>query len=233
MSELLAVKIWGEMACFTRPEMKVERLSYNVMTPSAARGILEAIFWKPEFKWRVREIWILNEIRHISFLRNEINSRQSERSDASKGGHYYADAGKNRAQRHTVALRDVVYIVRAEQILAAHTADSPKKYSEQFFRRVKKGQYFHHPYLGCREFAAHFAPVDGTEKPILLSDDLGMMLFDIRYEQFPKGNIQFYSHDGKTTNSVKGKAKPVFFQARLEKDILHVPERLYNEGGQR
>ena len=231
MSELMTVKVWGEMACFTRPEMKVERLSYNVMTPSAARGILEAIFWKPEFQWRVREIWVLNEIRHISFLRNEMNSRQSERSDASKGGHYYADDGKNRAQRHTLALRDVAYIIRAEQILAGHTLGPHQKYREQFLRRVKKGQYFHHPYLGCREFAANFGPVDGDERPIAVSDDLGMILFDIWYEQVSKGNITIYSHDGKNTKSVKAKANPVFFQARLEDGVLHVPQSLYDEGG--
>ena len=231
MSTLLEVKVWGNMACFTRPEMKVERVSYDVMPPSAARGIMEAIFWKPEFQWRVREIWVLNEIRHFSILRNEMASVQSERSDAAKGGHYYADAGKNRAQRHTLALRDVAYIIRAEQKLASHTTDSLTKYREQFLRRVKKGQYFHHPYLGCREFPAHFGPLDGSEKPIALSDNLGLLLFDMDYKPDPKGKIKVYVHDKDKSKAVKVQAKPIFFQARLENGKLYVPGTLYQKGG--
>lgn len=226
MPALLEVKVWGNMACFTRPEMKVERVSYEVMPPSAARGILEAIFWKPEFQWRVREIWVLNPIRHFSILRNEMTSRQSERSDAAKGGHYYADVGKNRAQRHTLALKDVAYVIRAEQKLAPHTTDPLIKYREQFLRRVKKGQYFHHPYLGCREFPAHFGPLDDSEKPITLSDDLGLLLFDMDYEPNPTGKIKVYVHDGDKPKIVKVQAKPVFFQARLDKGVLHVPDKL-------
>lgn len=232
MSELLEVKVWGEIACFTRPEMKVERVSYDIMTPSAARGILEAIFWKPEFQWLVREIWVLNQIRHISILRNEMTSSQSERSDASKGGHYYADVGKNRAQRHTLALRDVAYVIRAEQKLAAHTADPLIKYREQFLRKVKKGQYFQHPYFGCREFPAHFGPIDGSEKPIALSDELGLMLFGIKYNPDPKGKIKVCSHDGEDMKLVNAEAMPVFFRARLENGILYVPKELYSKGGQ-
>src|SRR5437868_12526187 len=107
----LEVYVSGEFACFTRPEMKVERVTYPVPTPSAARGILEAIFWKPEVTWRVEEIWVLNEIRYFSILRNEVNSRVSERAARawqSSGGGY--DATADRAQRHTLALRDVAYI---------------------------------------------------------------------------------------------------------------------------
>ena len=106
----LEVKVWGDFACFTRPEMKVERVSYPVMTPSAARGVLEAIFWKPEFAWRVDEIWVLKEIRYVSILRNEVNQRASERSArdwAQRGGGYDATESDNRAQRQTLALRDV------------------------------------------------------------------------------------------------------------------------------
>src|SRR5438105_6747886 len=100
--EPVQVKVWGERACFTRPEMKAERVSYPVMTPSAARGVLEAIFWKPEFSWEVREVWVLNPIRHFSLVRNEVNSRASvslARSWASHGGGYYADNKEERAQR--------------------------------------------------------------------------------------------------------------------------------------
>jgi CRISPR-associated protein Cas5d len=105
----LHVKVWGDLACFTRPEMKVERVSYPVMTPSAARGVLEAIYWKPECAWRVREILVLRPIRYLSLLRNEIATRQSERSAGQwsvtgRGGY---DSTEDRAQRHTLALRDV------------------------------------------------------------------------------------------------------------------------------
>ena len=114
----LSVKLWGDYACFTRPDMKVERVSYPVMTPSAARGALEAIFWKPEVSWRIEEIHVLNPIRYASILRNEINDRQSHRAArrwAKSGGGYAASA--NRAQRHTLALRDVAYVVHAQQVL--------------------------------------------------------------------------------------------------------------------
>jgi CRISPR-associated protein Cas5d len=211
--------------------MKVERVSYDVMTPSAARGILEAIFWKPEFQWLVREVWVLNPIRHLSILRNEMTSRQSERSEAARGGHYYADAGKNRAQRHTLALRNVSYIIRAEQRLTPHTIDPLIKYREQFVRRVAKGQCFHRPYLGCSEFSAHFGPLDGSESPITFSDDLGLMLFDMDYKQEPKGNIRVYSHDSNYRGLVKVQVEPIFFQARLENGILHIPSSLYKKGG--
>src|SRR5215213_2804544 len=108
----LRVKVWGQYGCFTRPEMKVERVTYPVMTPSAARGVLEAVFWKPEFRWQVQEIWVLRNIRYTSILRNEINSRQSERTARSwqidgMGGY---DASADRAQRHTLGLRDVAYV---------------------------------------------------------------------------------------------------------------------------
>jgi len=212
----LEVKVWGDWACFTRPENKVERVSYPVMTPSAARGVLEAIFWKPEFFWRVREIHVLEPIRHFSILRNEMNNRQSHRSAQGwikKGGGYFAD--DDRAQRHTLALRDVAYLIKADIALKPHTIDPPAKYREQFRRRIKKGQCFHHPYLGCREFAAEFAEPDGSESPIDLSKDLGLTLFDMRYTQDGNG---------------KGiKAEPLFFKARLEKGILHVPYEMYEE----
>src|ERR1700681_1645556 len=130
---LLEVKVWGELACFTRPEMKAERVSYPVITPSAARGILEAIFWKPEFSWQVREIWVLNEIRHFSILRNEVNSKAvaatAVRWGQSEGGYF---AEEDRAQRHTLALRDVGYIVRADVILRDHATENVAKYRDQF-----------------------------------------------------------------------------------------------------
>ena len=212
---LLEVKVWGDFACFTRPEMKVERVSYEVMTPSAARGILEAIFWKPEFSWQVREIWVLNPIRHFSILRNEVNSKavaSTARGWAEDGGGYFAE--EDRAQRHTLALRDVAYLIKADIELKPHATDDIAKYRDQVRRRVNRGQCHSIPYFGCREFAAHFGPPDGDEKPIELTDDLGRMLFDLGYVD-----------DG------SGRGTPRFFAARLEKGVLRIPDELYRKEG--
>ena len=205
----LEVKLWGDMACFTRPEMKVERVSYPVMTPSAERGALEAIFWKPEFTWAVEEIRVLRPIRYASILRNETNNRQSDRSAAAwarNGGGYDASAPRNRAQRHTLALRDVAYVVRAQPVLRAGVEDDIAKYLDQFHRRVASGRCFTTPYLGCREFSAYFSEPDSDDQAIGESEDLGLMLLEIEYE--PDGN---------------GRGAPRFFQAVLESGILRVP----------
>ena len=203
------VKVWGDFACFTRPEAKVERVSYEIPTPSAARGILEAIFFHKPMRWRVREIVVLQPIRHFSLLRNEVKSKASPRSD----GLSIAD---DRTQRHTLGLKQVAYIIRADVWLPPGAADldgqpvDAVKYRDQFRRRVERGQCFHRPYLGCREFAADFGPPDGTEEPIPVSADLGLMLFDI--DSGPGGNV------------------PRFFEAHLEEGVLRVPDDLY-EGG--
>lgn len=202
------VKVWGDFACFTRPEMKVERVSYPVMTPSAGRGILEAIFWKPEFTWCVTKIEVLNDIRYYSIVRNEVSSKMSERSARSweqSGGGYFAE--DDRAQRHTLALRDVAYIIHADVEVKDGVPEDPAKFRDQFRRRVQRGQYFHHPYLGTREFAAKVAEPDGSERPINYTDDLGKMLLDLEYES-----------DG------TDRGKPIFFHARLDKGTLYVPK---------
>jgi len=227
----LEVKVWGDFACFTRPEFGVERVSYEVMTPSAARGILEAIFWKPEFRWLVREISVLKPIRHYSILRNEMNSVQSERSARgwqAVGGGYYAD--DDRAQRHTLCLRDVAYIIRADIELKEHANDHPAKYRDQFRRRVKRGQCFTQPYLGTREFSAAFGPLEGDEEPIEQGEEhgLGLMLFDVLFEPKKKGAVSFASHgSGGRREIVSADAQPVFFQARLKDGVLKVPPELY------
>ncbi len=204
----LLIKVWGDLACFTRPEMKVARVSYPVMTPSAARGVLEAVFWKPEFRWQIEEIRVLKPIRYASILRNEINSRQSERSARSwqldgSGGY---DATTDRAQRHTLGLRDVAYIISAQVTLHPHADADPAKYRDQFRRRVREGRCFATPYLGCREFSACFAEPDGSEQPIDLSDELGPMLLDLSYQP-----------------DKSGRGKPRFFDAYLEHGVLQVP----------
>lgn len=201
------VKVWGPFACFTRPENKVERVSYDVPTPSAARGVLEAIFFHPPMKWRVREIVVLNEIKRFSIVRNEVKSKASKRGD----GISIID---DRTQRHTLGLRDVAYIIRADVWLPNEGArEDIVKYRDQFRRRVERGQCYHRPYLGCREFAACFGPPDGFDTPIAETSDLGLMLFGIRYgEDF-----------GEKQN------RALFFHARLERGILHIPYDLYNQ----
>ncbi len=205
--DVLSVKVWGPWACFTRPEMKVERVSYDVMTPSAARGVLEAILWKPQFKWRIKRIEVLSPIRRFSLLRNEVKKKASKRSAFDNP--FYAD--DNRTQRNTLALRDVSYIIRASfELTSAGQGEHPEKYRAMFRRRVGKGQCFHRPYLGCREFGAHFSPPDGSEKPIDLTTDLGRTLFDIQY----RGGKQ-------------ERGKPLFFNARIDDGIVTVPPDMY------
>ncbi len=211
---LLEVKVWGEYACFTRPEMKVERVTYPVITPSAARGVLEAIFWKPEFRWRIHEVIVLNEISYFSILRNEVNSRASESAAKARlksGGGYFAE--EDRAQRHTLGLRNVAYIVRADIEMRAHAEENPAKYRDQFRRRVARGQCFQQPYLGCREFVAYFGPVEPSDRPIDRSEDLGRILFDLQYQP-----------------AAQGRGEPHFFEAHLERGVLRVPPELYAMG---
>ena len=212
----LEVKLWGDYACFTRPEMKVERVSYPVMTPSAARGALESIIWKPEFTWVVDEIRVLRPIEYVSILRNEINTRQSQRTAAGwarNGGGYDASDSRNRAQRHTLALRDVAYVVRARPVLREGVEDDVAKYRDQFRRRLASGRCFTTPYLGCREFAAYFSATGPDDIPIDRSEDLGLMLLGIDYE--PGGS---------------GRGAPRFFRAALESGVLRVPGQPAEEG---
>ena len=209
----LTVKVWGDFACFTRPEMKVERVSYPVMTPSAARGVLEAIFWKPEFTWDVREIHVLREIRYHSFVRNEVSTRQAvstARGWMTSGGGY--SVTEDRTQRHTLALRDVSYVIRAAMRLRDGVTDDLAKYRDQFRRRVQRGQCYSPPYLGCREFTAFFSAPDGSERAISLTDGLGNMLLEIAY-------------DGRD-----GGGQPRFFDARLVDGVLRVPPSGLNGG---
>ena len=196
----LEIKVWGPMACWTRPENKVERVSYPVPTPSAARGVLEAIFWKPEFAYRVREIHVLNPVQFASILRNEV--------DGKAGAPDGISITERRQQRHTLLLRDVAYLIKADVVLKNHATEDAAKYRDQFRRRVERGQCFHRPALGCREFAADFAAPDGTETPIDRTQALGMMLFDIAFGP--------------------SSATPLFFDARLDGGVLRVPDSLYD-----
>jgi len=212
----LEVKVWSDLACFTRPEMKVERVTYPVMTPSAARGVLEAIFWKPEFWWQVREIHVLKPIRYFSIVRNETNSRQSDRVARKwtrSGEGYFAD--EDRAQRHTLALYDVAYRIKADIVLKPHAGADVAKYRDQFRRHVTRGQCQYQPYLGCREFSAAFGDPGVSDSPIDVTDELGLMLFDMRYKHDEHG----YGVSG----------EPMFFTAKLDHGVLRVPAEKYQE----
>jgi CRISPR-associated protein Cas5d len=159
------------------------------------RPLMEAIFWKPEFRWHVREIRVLKPIKRVSIMRNEVESRQSHRRTEP----YYAD--EDRAQRHALMLRDVAYIVTA-QIALRPGQNNVVKYLDQFRRRVRRGQCFTQPYLGTRECSAFFGPPDGTEAPIAVDADLGLMLLDFDYEN----------------------RRPLLFDAKLERGVLRVPQ---------
>lgn len=202
------VKVWGDFACFTRPEMKAERVTYPVMTPSAARGVLEAVYWKPEFTWSVREIEVLKPIAYFSILRNEVNSRASDRSarnwEARGGGFFASD---DRAQRNTLALRNVAYLIRADVIPRGSERGQEAKHRDVFRRRVARGQCFAQPFLGTREFTASFGESNLEDRPQDVTMELGRMLHDLEY--LPGGS---------------GAATPIFFDARLEGGVLRVPE---------
>lgn len=196
------VRARGPLACFTRPEMKAERVSYEVMTPSAARGILESILWKPAIRWHVQSIAVLAPIAWVSFRRNEVSDRASPNIPD-----FYVE--ERRAQRNTVALRDVDYVITASFSLTekAGPGDNLTKFEEMFERRLAKGQTFQQPYLGCRELAAEIEPAPESFQPIQASVDrpLGLMLYDFAYD--PEGHG----------------ARPLFFDARLERGVLKVP----------
>ena len=185
-SRIFTIRIRGDLACFTIPALSVERVSAPFITPSAARGLLEAILWKPAIKWVIREIQILAPIRYIQFRRNEVNSRLSVSSvnsisKSSEPLNYFAD--DDRAQRNTVALRDVDYAVSAQMIMTKRRGpeDSIRKFEEMFERRLEKGQQVTQPVLGCREFPAIVEKFDGTVNPIQDSQDFGVVLHDLEY----------------------------------------------------
>jgi CRISPR-associated protein Cas5d len=218
------LEVSGDYACFTRPEMKVERVSYDVITPSAARAIFDAILWKPAIYWQVKKIEVLAPVKWISVRRNEVGKVASPRSE----GIFIED---ERQQRAGLLLRDVKYRLHAEFVFIPPEkrgkvfnpvpewlvdADDPKKrdirndeteakYAAMFERRARKGQHFHHPYLGCREFPADVGLVDSSgevDSPIPETRDLGWMLYDLDYSE-------------------PTDIKAMFFRAKLEKGIIN------------
>jgi len=182
------LKVWGEYACFTRPEMKVERVSYDVMTPSAARGILEAIYWKPAIAWVIDRIHVLNPIRFSNIRRNEVASKvavgtvKKAINDGRSPVEIFIE--DDRQQRAAMVLRDVSYVIDAHFEFRGSMDNNQAKHKEMFDRRAAKGQCFHHPYLGCREFSAAFEPVEEVPSSYHRGEkDLGWMLHDIDFEK--------------------------------------------------
>jgi CRISPR-associated protein Cas5, subtype I-C/DVULG len=212
------VRVWGDYACFTRPEFKVERVSYPVITPSAARGILEAIFWKPEMRYEIRRIGILKLGTQMAILRNELGERQGSKP-------FFVE--DKRQQRSSLILKDVDYIIEAEITLRPHASAPVIKYLEQFKRRVEKGQCFHTPYLGTREFAAHFAPVR-DEQPDPINMRIGTMLFDIAFVEDTRRPEMEFKRPGKS-EPVKGYAEAIFFNAEVKDGWMNVPQQLYRK----
>lgn len=220
----VAVKVWGEIACFTRPEFKVERVTYPVMTPAAARGVLEAIFWKPEIRYEIREIWVLSPIKNIAIMRNEVKGRQSIRA---KEGFFIED---KRQQRTSLFLKDPAYLVLADIRLKADTLCAKKKYVEQFNRRLERGKCFHQPYLGTRECTAYFARAGHEERPVFINMDIGNMLFDIAYcRSDDLKEMEFIEHQNNSGRVVTGFAQPLYFFARIEGGVLTIPWEKYRD----
>lgn len=229
------LEVWGDYACFTRPEMKVERVSYDVITPSAARAIFEAILWKPAIKWNITKIEVLNPIKWISVRRNEVGKEVSNPTAKQLAGEKGAPIGvfieDARQQRAGLFLKDVKYRIHGyfdfippekrrnnrltlpevwadeqEQVEIARMDETPAKYAAMFERRAKKGQCFHRPYLGCREFACEFKLIESNEelaRAINETCDLGFMLYDMNYNQ--------------------GVGEPIarFFRAKLDNGIVN------------
>lgn len=205
------LEVSGPLACFTRPEMKVERVSYEVMTPSAARAVLEAILWKPEIRWRVQCIEVLRPIRWMNLRRNEVSgvvsTRNVQLAMAAGSGRLAQYVEDERQQRASLLLRDVAYRIHADLALAPQAPGPLVKYAEMFARRARKGQCVNQPYLGCREFAADFRLVESAaavDPPIDETRALGWMLHDLDF-------------------SNPADPQPRFFDALLQAGRVQVP----------
>jgi CRISPR-associated protein Cas5d len=223
-SKIFQLKVFGENACFTRPEMKVERVSYDVITPSAARAIFDAILWKPAILWKIHKIDVLKPIKWESVRRNEIGSKiayGNVTSAMKQGkGNLALYIEEERKQRAGLFLKDVSYILQASFFLTnrAGERDNIKKFEECFERRVEKGQCHHQPCFGTREFVAYFDLPDTQDKPINETKDLGWMLYDLDFED--------YDFDTKNYKD----ANPKFFRAEMVNGSIVIPQDLNTNG---
>lgn len=207
----IRLRVGGKYACFTRPEMKVERVSYDVMTPSAARGILEAIHWKPAIAWRIDRIHVLKPIQFQSIRRNEVERKiplGSVRAARNKGSieSLYAKIEDDRQQRAATVLVNVDYAIEAHFDMTdeAGEGDSEGKHLDVFNRRARNGQSFHQPCLGTREFAADYTLLENADLPPAIEEsrDLGWMLYDIDHEN---------------------ERQPLFFRAEMKRGVVDIP----------
>ncbi len=211
----IRLEVWGDYACFSRPEMKVERVSYDVMTPSAARGLLEAIYWHPGLQYTIDRIHVCAPIRTMNLRRNEVKSTVSARSartvmERGKGELYLATS-EDIQQRAALLLRDVKYVIEAHFDMTDRAApeDNPGKFQDILKRRIQRGQFYHQPCFGCREFPAQFKLCEALPtcpEELKGERDLGYMLWDMDYSD-PE-NIA-----------------PLFFRAKLADGVLNVPTR--------
>ena len=205
------VRVWGEYALFGRPEMKVERCSYDVMTPSAARGILEAAYWHPGMRWVIDRIYVVNPIQFTSIRRNEVKSKISASNAlaAYNGGKkpLFISTKEDIVQRASLLLCDVEYVIEAhfDMTEKANATDNPGKFKDIIMRRLRRGECFHNPYFGCREFPANFKLCEEEEISTAYEDveekDLGFMLYDMEY-------------------LADGEIRPMFFRAVMKKGVL-------------
>lgn len=208
----IKLEVWGDYACFSRPEMKVERVSYDVITPSAARGLLEAIYWHPGMRWKIDKIYVLSPIKMTNIKRNEVKSKilLSNVRTAITGSRaeLFLNTSEDIQQRSSLVLQDVRYVIEAhfEMTDKANPTDNPGKFQDIITRRIRRGQCFHQPYFGCREFPARFREWEGGDIPAIQETrDLGYMLWGMDYSD-PK-NI-----------------RPQFFRAKLEQGILRLTD---------
>lgn len=200
----ISIEITGKYACFSRPELKVERVSYEVITPSAARGIVEAVFWKPAIRWVIDEIRVCNPIVFETIRRNELKSKASKQTP-------YIAASSDRTQRASLILKDVRYVVTAHFELTdqATDLDNEGKFADMIKRRLKKGQFFHKPYLGVREFPADIRLLEKEEElPSSIEDSrsLGLMLYDIDFLKNENGDVAAFN--------------PTYFVAEMQRGVI-------------
>jgi CRISPR-associated protein Cas5d len=216
--------MWGDYACFSRPELKVERVSYEVITPSAARGALEAVLWKPAIRYVIDEIAVCSKIRFENIRRNEVNSKAS-------AGKSCIAASDDRAQRAAMVLRDVKYVVTAHFVMTdkAGEGDNKGKFADMLKRRLRNGKFFHKPYFGTREFPADIRLIEDEEQPPAPIDEtrsLGLMLYDIDYVKHTE-KVKGKDEAGKTTEvevEVVDEWNPCYFMAELRGGVIDLRE---------
>ena len=211
----IRLEVWGDYALFTRPEMKTERVSYDVMTPSAARGILEAIYWHPGLVYHIDRIYVRSPIQFTNIRRNEVksvvNARAAKAAMEKGRGELWIATSEDIQQRAAMILKNVRYVIEAHFDMTGKAAegDNPGKFQDILKRRIDKGQFYHQPYFGCREFPVNFSLCENMPpcpKELKGEKDLGYMLYDMDYSD--AGNI-----------------KPLFFRAVMKDGMVEIPSQ--------